>query len=203
MAEEACGITHSSLIAQTTELSMTPTQALTTGFDVDASSNIGQSEPTMGKARSASLTVNGESRQGFRIGELRLMIRYEDGSELSEVSVIHRLPNAPAWFCGIANLRGKLTPVFDLARYVGIEPDPEAKRMLLVLSRGSDATGVVIDGLPERLRWSDDERSDIGAAPNRLLPHLLGASFIDGRLWFDLDTQSLLGEIEQSLELSH
>ncbi len=197
--------THASddvLFAQATELAMTPTRALTAGFDVDTSVDVGRSGSRTGKAASVSQLVSGESRQGFRIGELRLMIRYEDSSELSEMSVIHRLPSAPDWFCGIANLHGKLIPVFDLARYIGVDPDPGAKRMLLVLSRGVDATGVVIDGLPERLRWSDDERNDAGAAPKRLVPHLRGASYIGGQLWFDLDTHSLLGEIEQSLGLS-
>jgi chemotaxis signal transduction protein len=185
--------------AAETGLAMTPTEALTAGFEISAGAASGRAGPGLGRADVASRFADGESRQGFRVGELGLMIRYEDGSELSEMSLIHRLPNAPSWFCGIANLRGKLTPVFDLADYLGIEPAAAAKRMLLVLSRGADATGVIIDGLPERLRWSDAERTDSGAAPERLVPHLRGACYSGGRLWFDLDTRSLLGEFEQSL----
>jgi chemotaxis signal transduction protein len=97
-------------------------------------------------------------------------------------------------------LNGKLIPVFDLARYIGVDPDTGAKRMLLVLSRGSDAAGVIIDGLPARLRWSDAEYSGASAVQERLVPHLRGASMIGEWLWFDLDTHSLLGAIEQSLE---
>ncbi len=202
MTKEDTPATDSDLVALPAELLMSPTKALTTRFDVDASGDIGRSEPGTGTPHRNSLLVSGESRQGFRIGEVRLMIRYEDASELSEMSVIHRLPNAPAWFCGIANLHGKLTPVFDLAGYIGVDPDPESKRMLLVLASGSDAAGVVIDGLPERLRWSDEERTDAGAAPERLAPHLRGASFVGGRQWFDLDPHSLLGAMEQSLGAS-
>lgn len=178
---------------------MTPTQALSARFDVAASDSAGQPGPQAGGAAGPSQRTGSESRQGFRIGALSLMIRYADGSELAELGAIHRLPNAPAWFSGIANLRGKLTPVFDLASYIGIEHDPQAKRMLLVLSRGKDAAGVLIDGLPERLRWSDAERTDADAAPKQLAPHLRGAASVGGRLWFDLDTESLLGAIEQSL----
>lgn len=202
MTKEDTHATDPDLVALPTEPLMPPTQALTTRFDVDTSGDIGRPEPRTGTPRRDSLLVSGESRQGFRIGEVRLMIRYEDASELSEMSVIHRLPNAPAWFCGIANLHGKLTPVFDLARYIGVDPDPESKRMLLVLASGSDAVGVVIDGLPERLRWTEEECTDADAAPERLMPHLRGASYIGGRQWFDLDPRSLLGAMEQSLGAS-
>ncbi len=182
--------------AQEGALPLTPVQALTGGFELDAATGTAS-----GKAPVAR-SVNGEPRQGFRIGDLRLMIRYEESSELSELSAVHRLPNAPDWFSGIANLHGKLTPVFDLARYLGAEPAPDAKRMLLVLARGADATGVLIDGLPERLRRFDDAVHHAGAAPQRLAPHVRGASIIAGQLWYELDTHSLLGEIELSLESS-
>jgi chemotaxis signal transduction protein len=180
-------------VVQASGLALTPTEALTRRFAFDAASGATLPGPVI-------LNSGSEPRQGFRIGELQLMIRYEDSSELSEMAAMHRLPNAPDWFCGVANLRGKLTPVFDLARYLGVEPRTDAKRMLLVLARGADATGVVIDGLPERLRWSADAAHDVGAVPQRLVPHVRGACLLGGQLWFDLDTHSLLGEIEHVLE---
>ncbi len=177
---------------------MTPMQALTTGFDIGTSGS-GRSGPGSAMPEGISLAGHGESRQGFRIGDVGLMIRYEDSSELADMPDVHRLPNAPAWFYGIANLRGKLTPVVDLAGYIDVGAVRGAKRMLLVLAHGRDATGVVIDGLPERLRWSGEEPGDTGVAPKKLAPHLRGARNIGGRLWFDLDTHSLLDEIEHSL----
>jgi len=181
------------------ETSMLPTQALTARFNFDTSSDTRRDGPKQGKPGTSTL-VSGASRQGFRIGELQLMIPYEDGSELSDMSVIHRLPNAPDWFCGMANLQGKLTPVFDLARYVGVEHNRSVKRMLLVLAHGPDAAGVMVDGLPERLRLSDhDEHADPDVAPKHLAPHLRGARYIGGSLWLDLDIRSLLDAIEHSL----
>ncbi len=174
---------------------MKPTQALTTLFEIGRDIDETKDELRYG---AASLT-DGEPRQGFRVGGLSLMIRFEDSSELSEMFPLHRLPNAPDWFCGIANLHGRLIPVFDLAGYIGVEASQAARHLLLVLSHGSDAAGVVIDGIPERLRLSGDDYTDVDTAPERLALHLRGASFIGERLWFDLDTHSLLGAIEQSL----
>lgn len=190
--------TASALAAPPPVRMMPPTQALRSGFDMGGKTEGAES----GKAKRDSLSHRalGESRQGFRIGELRLLIRYADASELAEVSAIHRLPNVPDWFRGVANFHGRLTPVFDLARYLGVEPAAEAKHMLLVLSSGADAAGVLIDGLPERLHWSGEQHTtDASAAPARLVPHLRGALQLGGHEWFDLDTQSLLGAIEQSL----
>lgn len=178
---------------------MLPTQALTARFELDAGNTVTAVPGPMNGGR-ASLLAAGAPRQGFRIGDLRLMIPYEQGSELSDVPVIHRMSNAPDWFCGMANLQGKLTPVLDLARYFGVEHDRAAKRMLLVLAHGPDAAGVLVDGLPERLRLPDAEHNDPGVAPERLAPHLRGASLINGQHWLELDVESLLDAVEHSLK---
>lgn len=177
-------------------LPMSPTEALTTGFEGTAGGI-----PAIAAANAGKFAVNakGESRHGFSVGNLRLMIRYEDSSEISEMPAIRRLPNAPSWFQGVANLRGKLTPVFDLGRFLGIARGAQSKPMLLVLGHGVDATGVIIDGLLERLRLPDAGESNMDAAPMRLTPHLRSASLIGEHVWYDLDTRSLLGELERSL----
>jgi purine-binding chemotaxis protein CheW len=183
-------------------LPLTPTQALSGAFV------LGPALTAQHAARRASPGASARDgaeqfRQGFRIGDLCLMVRYQDGSELTEMPPVYRLPNAPDWFCGIANLHGMLTPVFDLSRYLGVAPDPRAKRMLLVLSHGADAGGVVIDGLPERLRWSDAQVSDAATAPARLAGAVQRAVLIGERLHFDLDCASLLQTLERSLESLH
>ncbi|HSI55398.1 MAG: chemotaxis protein CheW [Ramlibacter sp.] len=175
---------------------MSPTEALTRGFAVEQS-------PVAQVARRTEAANDSRARQGFRLGALGLMVRYEDGSELAEMPEVYRLPNVPAWFCGMANLHGMLTPVFDLSRYLGVEPDAKAKRMLLVLMHGPDAAGIVIDGLPQRLRWSETDVADGSAAPPRLLPHVRGAALVGEQLWFDLDCAALLDALEDALHSSH
>jgi twitching motility protein PilI len=139
-------------------------------------------------------------RQGLAIGALHLMIRYEDGSELTEMPQYFRLPNTPDWFCGIANLHGALTPVFDLSRYLRMGRRPATKPMLLVLSHGADAAGIVIDGLPQRLRWTQAESADAATAPPGLSGCVDRALYIDGELRFDLNCAALLGALEHALE---
>jgi purine-binding chemotaxis protein CheW len=183
---------------QSTALSLTPTQALTGAFVFTPAIAATATGPMPAKAAPA-IEAGEQFRQGFRVGPLRLMVRYENGSELAEMPQVFRLPNAPGWFCGIANLHGALTPVFDLSQYIGVEADAGAKRMLLVLSHGVDAAGIVIDGLPQRLRWSHDQSADTGAAPARLHPQVRAAALIGDQLWFDLECAALIDAMEQDL----
>jgi twitching motility protein PilI len=166
-----------------------PTLALTRGFTGSAHAS----------SRPAAARQSQQLRQGFRVGDLALMVRYEDGSELTEMPRLFRMPNAPAWFVGVANLHGMLVPVFDLGAWAGVPRDREARPMLLVLSHGADAAGVVIDGLPQRLRFSPDHEADAATAPARLAPLVRGACLIDEVLWFDLDRAALLDAFETSL----
>jgi twitching motility protein PilI len=186
-------------------LPMTPTQALLAGFEFDAaepSGAPGSSRAESAKAEPAtpSARLQGmQFRQGFRIGSLNLMIRFEDGSELTELPDVYRLPNAPGWVHGMANLHGMLIPVFDLAGYLGLARDAQAKPMLLVLSHGADAAGVVIDGMPERLRWLAEDQIDADSAPRLLAPHVRTACLVGEKLWFDLDCMPLLAALEHSI----
>jgi chemotaxis signal transduction protein len=172
------------------DIAMTPTQALSAGFELEAA---------VAAPQRASRHEETQLRQGFRIGDLGLMIRYEDGSELTEMPDVYRLPNAPDWFCGVANLHGVLTPVFELARYLGVPRDAQAKRMLLVLSRGADAAGIVIDGMPERLRFREEHRVDDAPVPAQLESNVAGTYWVGERAWMDFKPADLFNRIETEL----
>ncbi|QTD45414.1 chemotaxis protein CheW [Ottowia testudinis] len=193
--------------------------ALATTFDASPSPIEWERSPEAGSTaldRSALRAgiAAGEQRQGFRIGGLCLMMGYQDGSQLTDIPELYYLPNAPTWFMGMANLNGNMVPVFDLADYLGLErsaravtnPDPAAlagapaKRMLLVLAHGPNATGVVIDAMPERLHLSGQQQVAMELAPPLLLPHLRDALLIDGRVWFDLQKDSLLDALESDMQ---
>jgi twitching motility protein PilI len=186
-----------------------PTEALLRGFefalepephaDAQSTADRASDAPAMRALRATEALQGTQARQGFCIGSLNLMIRYEDGSELTELPQVHRLPNAPHWFAGMANLHGVLIPVFDLARQFGIQRTAKTKTMLLVLGHGADAAGVTVDGLPQRLRFGAEQHADTATVPEILEPYVQRAALIDNRLWFDLDVRALLGALEKSL----
>jgi purine-binding chemotaxis protein CheW len=184
-------------------LLLTPTQALRHGFHFHGGNPGGTAlaaayaAPGPGTAGVTDTEI--EQREGFFIGPLGLMIRYEDGSELSDLPVTYRLPNAPDWFSGISNLHGLLVPVFDLANYLGVEHLPGAKPMLLVLGHGADAAGILIDGLPLRLRFARRDRAEGAPVPAQLEACVHQTYWAAERTWMDLQVPALLSKLSDEL----
>lgn len=140
------------------------------------------------------------SRQGFTVGGLGLMIGYADASELIDAPAIYHVPNVPSWFVGIINLHGVVIPVFDLSDYVGVAKADSKHKKLLILGQRNEAVAIIIDGLPQRLRWSAEQRVEKSSAPSLLSAHITAACLIDDDLWFDLDSESLCQAFESMLE---
>lgn len=155
----------------------------------------------------STVADDAHSRQGVRIGDVGVMLTYEDSSELTDMPELYYLPNAPVWVKGLANLHGNLVPVFDIAQYLGVQSSDQSagrvagarKPMLLVLGHGADAAGVVIEGIPQRLVPTPLQQTDVDTAPALLMPHIQGAYFINDHLWFDLDCSSLLNMLEEAM----
>jgi twitching motility protein PilI len=183
---------------------MTPLAALLRGFEFEPEPLV-PAVQAQGRIRTAPARqiATDAIRQGFRIGPLNLMVGYADGSELTEMPTAYRLPHAPDWLLGMANLHGMLVPVFDLARHFGLNSAAPAKPMLLVLAHGRDAAGIVIDGLPERLRWRAEQETDSAIVPEALIDVVDRAVLIDDKLWFDLDCNTLLDRLETALTARH
>ncbi len=185
----------------------TPTQALLAGFEWPsvAAPAVSAASPTAAVTADTRQTAlqGPQFRQGFRIGPLNLMLRFQDGSELTEMPAIRLLPNAPRWMCGMANLHGMLIPVFDLASYLQVARDAQHRPMLLVLGHGADAAGVIIDGMPQRLRWQAAQEIAADLAPPRLSPHVRASCLIGEQVHFDLDVRTLLDAFERALQSTH
>lgn len=144
--------------------------------------------------------LGAQRRQGFRVGNLGLMVPYAEGSELTEIPPVHRLPHAPAWFAGMCNLHGALVPVFDLARRFGIKRNTQIKPMMLVLGHGADAAGVVVEGLPQRLIFDDEALVDSATVPSNLTGLVTHAALIGEQIWLDFSPAPLFRQLEQELK---
>lgn len=140
-----------------------------------------------------------QQRQGFVIGNLRLMIDYADGRELTDLPHLHHLPSAPNFVLGYTNLHGVVIPVFDLMKFFALSA-PVAKPRLLVLATAADTIGVVVDGLPVRLRFDESDILDNNLAPPKLRPVVAAGVRIEEELWFDLDVEALFNALEHAIE---
>jgi twitching motility protein PilI len=128
-------------------------------------------------------------RQGFRIGELQLLARFDATSELSELPTIFRLPGTPLGVKGLANLHGHVVPVFELAHFFAVTHRADAKPMLLVLGTGEEAVGVIIDGLPQRKRFALEDAVTAAHEPEVLAKYSLGSYRDASGIWTELDAE--------------
>jgi twitching motility protein PilI len=130
-------------------------------------------------------------RQGYRIGNVCLLTGYDTASELTEMLPMFRLPGTAGWVRGVVNLHGNVVPVFDLADLLNVQhvEDPKTgiKPMLLVLGHSDSAAAVIIDGLPERRRFDDADRVEMGVVPPRLQGYVSRAFASGGDIWLDFE----------------
>jgi purine-binding chemotaxis protein CheW len=99
----------------------------------------------------------------------------------------------------MANLHGALVPVFDAAALFGAVHDEAARPMLLVLGHGEEKAGLVIDGLPVRLRLAPSDRIDNPIAPAALAGCVDEAYWSEGVDWMDLRVGALLDRLAGEL----
>jgi chemotaxis signal transduction protein len=139
-----------------------------------------------------------QERLAFRVGPLGMLIAPDAGREVVPPPAVSRLPHLPAWLNGVANVRGLLLPVVDLAAAFGLERDKLLRPYLLICGAGEDAMGLLVDGLPLPRSFELTERmSGLPPHPELLQGHVYGAYEREGAVWLDVEVQGLfknLGE---------
>jgi twitching motility protein PilI len=146
-------------------------------------------------AAAGEVNPNDIVRQAFRIGHVRLLAPFATASELVEMPNVYPLPRAPENLLGLVNLHGRIVPLFDLAALFETEHLPREKRMLLVIGHGSDAAGIVIDGLPRRMVFQPEAQVMPPALP-AAAASAVTAAYDDGKdAWFEFDYVQLLDQL--------
>ena len=135
------------------------------------------------------------NRYGFRIGSFGLMIQADVGSEVIRPEAISSLPGSAPWLLGLLNLRGNLVPVFDLSMVLGVAKSHELKSMLvLILDKGENAVGMVIDGFPQPLQALRNI-AQLPVLPAVLQEHVNAGYVKDERVWLEFNHESFFEKL--------
>lgn len=74
-----------------------------------------------------------------------------------KIQTITQLPKSPAYVRGVTNLRGSVLPVIDLRTRFAINSSEDTKQTrIIIVTMGVIKVGVVVDGVSEVLRVSDE-----------------------------------------------
>jgi twitching motility protein PilI len=83
---------------------------------------------------------------GYQLGGVRLVSAMGEVREILQVPRVTALPGVSEWMLGIANVRGRLLPVADVHRYLGIEPTlPQSQARLLVVEAEGLMAGLMVE----------------------------------------------------------
>lgn len=149
-------------------------------------------ESLVARFKGLAQSAPSSSHLGMQVGDEAWMVTLTDVSEVIPVPELTPTPLTLPWFGGIANIRGNLFGVVDLARFLGPEPtpiDPDT-RLVLAHSRFRVNAGLLIRRTLG-LRNASQSRS---RAVSDTEPAWVGGEFEDGegRIWKELNLRKLV-----------
>lgn len=139
-----------------------------------------------GEARSASWLAVECAHQG-------LLFPLAGAGEIFPIGALLPVPHTQSWFAGVANLRGGLHSVVDMAVFLGLQAQPTAREgaALVALNPGLGSHSAVLVRALAGLRNADQLTAE--PADDTARPVFAAARWRDaqGRLWQEIDLAAL------------
>jgi purine-binding chemotaxis protein CheW len=130
----------------------------------------------------------------FRVGKEFYGIGIEAVYEIIKVPDITAMPDAPDFFEGVINLRGKIIPVIDLKRRLRLKGSEKnrSSRILITENQGH-RVGLLVDSVSEVLKLNPDA---IEEPPQMIsgigIEYITGLAKVTGRLVTLMDLAKVL-----------
>lgn len=135
-------------------------------------------------------------------GSHGFLLPLEQAGEIFSLTGLQPVPHSQAWFLGVANLRGQLHGVIDLAAFIGLPPRPvsvldlaskDAGRLVAFNASLQLNAALLIDRLLGLRRPQDMSEAPVTTAGR---PHFITAELADaqGRPWYELNLAALASD---------
>lgn len=98
----------------------------------------------------------------FNLGAEELAIPLLTVKEVIGLPEVTPLPQAPAYFKGIMNLRGQILSILDLRTRLGIKPASQDETSVIILDLNESSIGVIVDRVNSVLQI---EEKDLAPKP--------------------------------------
>jgi purine-binding chemotaxis protein CheW len=93
----------------------------------------------------------------FKLGNESFGVEISTVESIIKMQVITRLPQAPEFIEGVTNLRGKILPVIDLRKRLGLNlTDVTKDSRIIVVGLSGTTVGMVVDSVEEVLRINQE-----------------------------------------------
>lgn len=88
--------------------------------------------------------VASSSRLGVVVGDKKLLVRLEQVKEALPMPYVQAVPLTAPWFSGVANIRGNLYNITDLALFLGMKATAKSPMMRILLLSAESTTQVAL-----------------------------------------------------------
>jgi twitching motility protein PilI len=132
---------------------------------------------------------------GFSLLGMRFVAPLGQIAEMLEVPQCTKIPGVQPWVVGIANVRGRLLPLFDMPQFFGAQPLAQRKQhRVLVVDLGGLYFGLIVDQAFGMQHFTSDCYSEQAAAMPQVLATLADGSYTDavGNTWVVMNIPSLV-----------
>jgi len=154
-------------------------------------------EMTATKAPTAALGAVGDELLqlvSFKIGPEEFGVDITKVQEINRMVDITKVPQAPAYVEGVINLRGKVIPIIDLRKRLGVQLQENDKNTrIVVVDIDSHVMGMIVDSVSEVLRIpvsTIEPPPDIATGVNA--EYIQGVAKMDERLLIFLDLSRVI-----------
>jgi purine-binding chemotaxis protein CheW len=137
----------------------------------------------------------------FKVGEEEFGVDILKVQEINKMTVITRVPNAPDFVEGVINLRGRVIPIVDLRKRLGLpEREHDKNTRIIVVEIINKTIGFIVDAVSEVLRIS----RDITEKPPELVAgidadYITAVAKLEDRLLILLDLDKVLTKDETEI----
>ncbi len=113
---------------------------------------------------------------GFVLGGKRYVASMADVSEILTPPKLTQVPGVKHWVQGVANVRGRLVPIMDLAAFLGERTTGQRNKRVLVIEQGDLINGLLVDAVLGMQHFPEDSMQPIAQdeADERLGPYVIG-----------------------------
>jgi purine-binding chemotaxis protein CheW len=132
----------------------------------------------------------------FRIGGEEFGIDIQKVQEINKMIEVTKIPNAPAYVEGVANLRGKIVPVISLRTKLGFdEAERDKATRIMVIEMKGNILGFIVDSVSEVLRIQDAKIEPTPSVAGGVdAAYIEGVINLDNRLLILLDLDTLFDD---------
>ncbi len=122
---------------------------------------------------------------GFILAGRRYVAPMSDVSEILTAPKMTQIPGVKHWVQGVANVRGRLIPVMDLAAFLGGRQSSGRNKRTLIIEKGDLLNGLTVDAVLGMQYFPVESRQDSPDldVPEQAKAFISGAYLRDGELW--------------------